>query len=47
MGRDKITLAILAVMAMTAMAWASPSEDDLAVCEKLHSRATCIHSVMP
>jgi hypothetical protein len=26
---------------------ASPSDEDFKTCEKMHSRETCIHSIMP
>jgi hypothetical protein len=37
----------LAAAIISVLAWASPSEDDFAQCEKHHSRATCAHSLLP
>ena len=42
-----IHIMILATMAIIGCMWASVSEAELAQCEKLHSRAVCIHSTLP
>lgn len=44
---SNFTLALLSALALIGAAWASPSDEDFAQCEKRHSRETCIHSLLP
>lgn len=41
----RILLALIAII--SAVIWASPSDADLAQCEKRYSRETCLHTIYP
>ncbi len=45
---NQLVIALLSVLALGAVAWASPSEDDIKTCtDHGQSRETCLHAVMP